>query len=70
MENQKKKLRLDELQVESFVTHTIENPDTVRGGTFYGDCWGSRRCTGGRACSDLSMCNNENCRNASGACTP
>ncbi len=62
MENSKKKLRLEDIKVESFVTDTVNNPDTIRGGTWYGDCWGSSRCTGGKFCSDHTACNREDCR--------
>lgn len=55
MENSKKKLRLDELQVESFVTGTVSNPDTIRGG------WTSS-CTDGKICSGATMCNVYYCR--------
>jgi hypothetical protein len=63
MVEQKKKLRLEELQVESFVTQSGGNPDTIRAGaSVYGDCWYSSRCTNGRWCSDHSICNMEQCR--------
>ena len=41
MVEQKKKMRLDELQVESFVTTSPLNTQTVQGGEFTGNwvCW-------------------------------
>ena len=33
MENQKKKLRLEDIKVESFVTSSNDNLDTIQGGT-------------------------------------
>lgn len=38
MENQRKKLRLDNLKVESFVTASLNNPDTIKGGSNYSAC--------------------------------
>ncbi len=38
MENQKKKLRLEDIKVESFVTANLQNPDTLKGGSEYSAC--------------------------------
>lgn len=44
MENQTKKLRLDEIKVESFVTESLQNLDTIKAGSFFSNC----ACTGSR----------------------
>jgi hypothetical protein len=38
MENQRKKLRLEDIKVESFVTASINTPNTIKGGSGYSDC--------------------------------
>ena len=68
MENQPKKLRLEDIKVESFVTESGSNSDTIRGGTWNSNCWGSTVCTNGMICSDYSVCPVQRCRDA--ASTP
>mgnify|MGYP000603150832 FL=1 len=70
MEKPIKKLRLEDIKVESFVTSTKLPPHTVRGGSededgwasIYGDCEWSNKCTNGQWCSDHTLCPIEKCR--------
>lgn len=59
MENQRKKLRLEDIKVESFVTSTIINNDTVRG---LGSIGGAVSCVGNLVCmswpSACASCDN------------
>jgi hypothetical protein len=45
MENQKKKLRLEDIKVESFVTDSFHDPATIKGGSAYSDCGCTRSAT-------------------------
>lgn len=77
MENQGKKLRLEDINVESFVTSTNWNVDTIKGGWFTQACFpdqtsdtpdnGGGGGTGG-VCTQRCGTNIYNCTQGSGGC--